>query len=160
MISDKPIEVGDKLPAFSLPNERGQTIDISNFVGQSPLVIYFYPKDDTPGCTIEACSFRDQYQGFEDLGVKVFGISSDSPESHLRFKEKYRLPYTLLSDQDKQIQKLFGVKKNFMGLIDGRVTYIIDTNGIVKHVFSSQLQPKKHIAEALRVLVHLKVGHE
>jgi peroxiredoxin Q/BCP len=157
---EKPLVVGDRLPVFSLPDQNGQIVNIDSFVGQFPIVIYFYPKDDTPGCTAEACSFRDQFEDFQEMGAMVFGISADSPDSHAKFKEKYKLPYTLLSDQDKKIQKLFGVKKNFLGLIDGRVTYIVDIGGVIRHIFSSQLQPKKHITEALGILAKIKAGDE
>lgn len=152
MTLQTPIKVGDKVPDFSLPNENGDTVSIKSMIGANPLVIYFYPKDDTPGCTMEACSFRDQYEVFQDLGVRVIGISSDSPQSHANFKRKYNLPFTLLSDSNKKVQQLFGVKKNFLGLIDGRVTYVLDKHGTIRHIFSSQLRPKRHIEEALEVI--------
>lgn len=149
------IKLGDKLPLFNLIDQDSKEVRIADFIGTGPLVIYFYPKDDTPGCTMEACSFRDQFAEFEDYGAKIFGISADSPESHHEFRRKYNLPYTLLSDPDKKIQQLFGVKKNFLGLIDGRVTYIIDKRGVVVHIFESQIRPKKHITEALNILKEL-----
>ena len=151
LMRQEPLKVGDRVPYFTLSNEAGKEIAIKDHIGH-PLVIYFYPKDDTPGCTREACSFRDHYEEFEEIGARIFGISSDSPESHKAFKEKYQLPYSLLSDSEKIVQKLFGVKKNFLGLIDGRVTYVVDRNGIVVHIFDSQLQPRKHIKEALDIL--------
>ncbi len=155
-MGNDPLKIGDKLPQFILKDQNEDEVRISDFLGTGPLVIYFYPKDDTPGCTKEACSFRDQFAEFEDYGATIFGISSDTPESHRKFKEKYNLPYGLLSDPDKKIQQLFGVKKNFLGLLDGRVTYIIDSDGTVVHIFESQLRPKKHITEALSILKELK----
>ncbi len=149
------IKVGDKLPDFTLLDQDNKEVKMASVIGTGPLVIYFYPKDDTPGCTIEACSFRDQFAEFQNYGVQIFGISADSPESHRAFKKKYSLPFTLLSDPDREIQNLFGIKKNFLGMIDGRVTYIIDNSGIVVHLFESQIRPKKHITEALNILKEL-----
>ncbi|MCB0473300.1 MAG: peroxiredoxin, partial [Flavobacteriaceae bacterium] len=116
------------------------------------MVIYFYPKDDTPGCTKEACAFRDAYESFTDLGVKVIGISADSVESHKNFAEKYRLPYTLLADTGNEVRQSFGVPKSLMGLLPGRVTYVINRKGKVIYIFNSQLAAKKHITEALNAL--------
>lgn len=149
------LQVGDKVPEFTLEDHNGNELAIMDYVGPGPLVIYFYPKDDTPGCTREACSFRDQFAEFEDFGATIFGISADSPSSHRNFKAKYNLPYTLLSDQGKEVQKLFGVKKNFLGLVDGRSTYVIDKKGVIVHIFNSQFQPKKHISESLEILKQL-----
>lgn len=150
------LRIGDPVPNFRLKDENGTEVDVADYIGKGPMVIYFYPKDDTPGCTVEACSFRDQFHEFTDLGVTVFGISADSPESHLKFKKKYRLPYTLLSDTGKKVQRLFKVKKNFLGLVDGRTTYVIDADGKVAYIFESQLQPKKHISESLKILKKAK----
>jgi peroxiredoxin Q/BCP len=149
------IEVGSKIPEFTLPDQDGNTINIKDMIGANNLVIYFYPKDDTPGCTKEACSFRDQFTDFSDLGAKVIGVSSDSVKKHKNFAEKHRLPYTLLSDVDKKVRKAFGVPTDFLGLLPGRVTYIIDKKGVVKHVFNSQFNAEKHVSEALRVLKSL-----
>ena len=152
----KSLKVGDKVPQFSLPDENGQVIDSDDLLYQGPLVLYFYPKDDTPGCTVEACSFRDEYEVFGKYGARVVGVSADGSESHLKFKQKYRLPFTLLSDKNRKLQRLFGVKKNFLGLIDGRATYVIDRKGVIRHTFAAQLQPKKHIKEALEVIKRIK----
>jgi peroxiredoxin Q/BCP len=114
--------------------------------------LYFYPKDDTPGCTKEACSFRDQYTVFQDLGCEVIGISSDAPKAHKEFAIKYKLPFPLLADEKKEVRTLFGVPKSFLGLLPGRVTYIIDKTGVVRGIFNSQLNATQHIDEALKVV--------
>lgn len=112
------------------------------------LVLYFYPKDETPGCTAEACAFRDAYEDFTDAGAKVIGVSGDSLESHDAFAGKHSLPFLLASDPDGALRRAFGVKKT-LGVLDGRVTYVIDPEGIIRKIFSSQLRSKAHIAESL-----------
>lgn len=144
--------VGSQLPEFTLKDQNGNAFDIQNFIGTNNLVIYFYPKDDTPGCSIEACAFRDQYEDFKDKGAIVIGISSDSPESHKRFADKYNLTFTLLSDEGGKLRKQFGVPTDLFGILPGRVTYIIDKKGIVRHIFNSQFNVKKHVKEALTML--------
>jgi peroxiredoxin Q/BCP len=146
------IQVGDKCPPFSLPNQAGEMVHMSEFIGKSKLVLFFYPKDDTPGCTKEACEFRDRYTDFLAKGCIVFGISSDSVDSHVGFIEKHSLPYDLLSDPKKEVRKLFGVPGNLFGLIPGRVTYIIDERGVVIGVFNSQLDPIGHIDAAFKLI--------
>lgn len=146
-----PIQIGDKCPIFSLPNQAGEVVNISDYLGKQKLVLFFYPKDDTPGCTKEACEFRDRYADFLDLGCSVFGISSDSESSHVGFIQKHSLPYSLLADKQKIVRKLFGVPGNLFGLIPGRVTYIIDEQGIVIGIFNSQLDPIGHIDAALKL---------
>ena len=123
-------------------------------MGHKPLVIYFYPKDNTPGCTAQACSFRDQYEDFKDLGAEVIGISSDSVSSHQQFTRQFKLPFILLSDSDKKIRKLFGVPTGMFGLIPGRVTYVTDKNGVVQMIFDSMLATK-HIPKALEAIKKL-----
>lgn len=145
------IKVGDKVPVFRLYNQEGLLTDIRKFIGK-PLVIYFYPKDDTPGCTAEACSFRDNYQSFVQAGAIVFGISGDSVASHKKFRQKYQLPYDLLADEGNKVRTLFGVPSDLFGFIPGRVTYIIDRKGVVKYIYNSQLNAAKHAKEALRVI--------
>lgn len=148
----KQINIGDKVPLFKLKDQNGELFDLGKVVGAHNLVIYFYPKDDTPGCTKEACSFRDQFEAFKDANALVIGISSDSPESHKKFAEKYNLPFVLLSDSKKEVREMFGVPGSLFGLIPGRVTYIVDRTGIVRHVFNSQMNAEQHVAEAMEIL--------
>ncbi|MBC7747191.1 MAG: peroxiredoxin [Methylotenera sp.] len=150
------LKVGDKIPKFTAKDADGIDFDSQNVVGQKPLVIYFYPKDNTPGCTTQACSFRDQYEDFKDLGAEVIGISSDSVASHLKFTKQYKLPFILLSDYDKKIRKLFGVPTGMFGLLPGRVTYVTDKNGIIQMIFDSMLAAK-HIPKALQAIKKLVV---
>lgn len=149
------IRTGQRIPAFELPDQQGQLISSRALLGKGPVVIYFYPKDDTPGCTREACTFRDQYEDFLGAGAQVVGISADTPESHRQFAAKYRLPFLLLSDQQNTVRSLFGVKGDLFGLIPGRVTFVVDAQGMVQHVFSSQLNTSRHVAEALEVIKRL-----
>jgi peroxiredoxin Q/BCP len=149
------IQRGSPIPAFSLPDQDGKMFDIRSVLGRKNLVIYFYPKDDSPGCTKEACSFRDQYEVFRQADAEIIGVSSDDPESHKRFAEKYHLTYTLLSDRENVVRKLFDVPSDFLGLLPGRVTYVVDKQGIVVHVFDSQFQSEKHIEESLAALRRL-----
>ena len=142
------IKVGDKLPLFGAKDQNGNDFYIASVLGKKVLVIYFYPKDDTPGCTKQACFFRDQYEEFTDLGVEVIGISGDSVQSHKKFAEAYKLPFTLLSDQDKSLRKLFGVSTNLLGLLPGRVTYVVDKEGIVRMVFDS-MNAENHFSKTI-----------
>ncbi len=153
-MANNKIQVNDTLPLFQLPNEEGEMIDIKDYIGK-PLVIYFYPKDDTPGCTREACTFRDQFADFVDVGATVFGISGDSPASHFKFKAKHRLPFSLLSDKGNKVRKLLGVPSDLLGLLPGRVTYVIDQNGVVAHIFKSQMAAEKHVEEALETIQNM-----
>jgi peroxiredoxin Q/BCP len=146
------IQIGDKCPDFQLPDAIGQMIQISEFIGKKKLVIYFYPKDDTPGCTKEACSFRDNYEDFKNFDCEVIGISSDDEQKHAAFASRHKLPFILLSDKDKVARKLFGVPGNLFGLIPGRVTYIIGLDGIVKGIYNSQTNPLGHIEKALELI--------
>lgn len=146
----KKIEIGDQLPSFSLNDQNNSTFKSDDFIGK-PMVIYFYPKDDTPGCTKEACKFRDDFENFTDLGAIVIGISADSVESHKNFEEKYNLPFILLADTKNEVRNLFGVPKNLF-LIPGRVTYVINEYGKVQYIFNSQLSAEKHIENALKAL--------
>ncbi len=146
------LTIGDNCPDFELNNQFGERIKIKQLIGEKTLVIYFYPKDDTPGCTKEACSFRDAYEDFIALNCEVIGISSDSEKAHKKFADKHRLTFQLLSDANKYVRKLFGVPGNLFGLIPGRVTYIIDLEGKIKGVFNSQLDPLGHIAKAMEVV--------
>jgi thioredoxin-dependent peroxiredoxin len=148
------LQIGDKIPNFTAKDTHGNYFDSQNIVGQKPLVIYFYPKDNTPGCTAQACSFRDQYEDFTDLGAEVIGISSDSEKSHEKFATRYKLPFILLSDNDKKIRKLFGVPSGMLGLLPGRVTYVADKNGIIQLIFDSMMATK-HIPKALEAVKKL-----
>lgn len=145
------IHVGDAAPDFTLPNQKGESVTLSRYQGQKAVVLYFYPKDDTPGCTVESCSFRDSYEDFAAAGAEVIGISSDSPESHRAFANKHNLPFTLVSDAGAAVRKAYGVPTT-LGLLPGRVTYVIDQAGIVRHIFNSQFNPKGHVAEAIKIL--------
>ena len=151
--SDKSrIQVGDSAPDFTLPTQKtGELFHLHDMIGKSVLVLYFYPKDNTPGCTSEACSFRDSYEAFKQIGAEVIGVSSDSEESHQQFASKYKLPFTLLSDKGGALRKRYGVPST-LGLLPGRVTYVIDKEGIVRHIFSSLMNIDKHVTEALEVI--------
>jgi peroxiredoxin Q/BCP len=144
------LKVGDTIPHFTAIDSNGNAFDSQNYHGKS-LVIYFYPKDETRVCTEQACSFRDNYEEFKELGAEVIGISSDSDKSHRKFASKYQLPFILLSDNDKKLRKLFGVLNDLFGLIPGRVTYVVNKNGIVETVFNS-MSGKIHIEKALEIL--------
>ncbi|MBI2395650.1 MAG: peroxiredoxin [Deltaproteobacteria bacterium] len=144
------IRVGVPAPDFTLRSQSGEEVTLSK-LRDKRVVLFFYPKDETPGCTAEACSFRDQYDVFAEKGAEVIGISADSEQSHARFAAKNRLQMTLLSDPDGAVRTLYGVKAT-LGLFPGRVTFVIDREGVVRHVFSSQLFATKHVDEALKAL--------
>ncbi len=141
------LKPGMAAPDFELPDQNGQLVRLSQYRGNRAVVVYFYPKDDTSGCTVEACRFRDDFAKFRAAGAEILGISSDSTESHGKFAAKYSLPFTLLSDKGGRVRKLYGVKKT-LGIIPGRATYIIDRDGVLLHLFSSQSAPARHINEA------------
>lgn len=146
------IIVGSKIPAFILKDQHGNDFDIKNILGKKNLVIYFYPKDDTPGCTKEACYFQDQYEVFKDVDAEIVGISGQSVESHLAFAKKYDLTFSLLSDNGNKVRKMFGVPTNLFGLLPGRVTYVVNKKGEVVYTFNSQMNATKHVDEALEIL--------
>ena len=145
------VKVGDHAPEFSLKAQDGETVKLSDLLGRGPAVVYFYPKDKTPGCTAEAGSFRDNYAKFGEVGAEVVGISSDSVESHEEFASDCNLPFKILSDADGAVRKQYGVQSS-MGLFPGRVTYVIDKRGIVRYIYSSQLHATRHAEEALESL--------
>lgn len=153
--STSTLKKGDKIPEFTLLDQQGEEYSVSSDLGKNLIVIYFYPKDDTPGCTKEACSFRDSFEEFSDYGAKVIGISADSPVSHKKFAEKHNLPFTLLSDKGNLVRKQFGVKGSLFGLLPGRVTFIIDKGGTIQHVFDSQFNALQHVEEAKNILSSL-----
>jgi peroxiredoxin Q/BCP len=146
----KTVHVGTKAPDFTLPTQTGGLVSLGDYLGK-PVVLFFYPKDDTLGCTREVCAFRDNFEQFEKLDAEVMGISSDSVESHRDFAEQHKLPFTLLSDEGGKVRRRYGVP-NTLGLFPGRVTYVIDEEGIVRHIFTSQLGVEKHVEEALEAL--------
>ena len=150
------LKVGDRIPEFQLQNQNGELIDIKNYIGKKNLVIYFYPKNDTPGCTKEACTFRDQYEDFNDLDAEVFGINGQSVSSHKQFAQKHNLNFNLLSDKNDKVRDLFGVPTSFFGLLSGRVTYVIDKSGKIVHIFNSQFRAKEHIQQAINILKQIE----
>lgn len=144
------LQVGDRAPDFSLPDQNGQTVSLSQFAGR-PVVLYFYPKDDTPGCTAEACAFRDQYSVFQEAGAVIIGVSGDSVADHKQFAAKYNLPFLLVSDKDNRLRKAYGVPNTLL-VLPGRVTYVIDPNGTIQLVFNSMLDFAGHVDQALQVI--------
>ncbi|MFK7899705.1 MAG: peroxiredoxin [Cyclobacteriaceae bacterium] len=146
----KKLSIGDIVPDFTLSNQKGEEVSLSDFRGKF-VVLYFYPKDDTPGCTKEACTFRDAYQDFKDNGAEVLGVSSDDEASHKAFAGKYNVPFHLLSDKKGFLRKQLGVKKT-LGVIPGRETFIIDKEGELIHRFNSLLAISKHVEDALLII--------
>jgi peroxiredoxin Q/BCP len=149
------VKVGDKAPDFTLPSQMGDKVKLSEYLGKKNVVLYFYPKDESPGCTKEACSFRDNYQELTSLGAEVLGVSGQSIESHASFATHYGLPFLLLSDADNKIRELYGVPST-MGVLPGRVTYIIDKQGIVRSIFVSQTHAERHVQEATKALKEIE----
>lgn len=149
------VQVGSAMPQLQLMDQHGQLQSLQTLTAGQVAVVYFYPKDDTPGCTAEACSFRDQYKDFEDAGAVVIGISGDDAASHKKFAEKYRLPFTLLADTQKLARKAFNVPTDLLGMIPGRVTYVFDREGICRGVFRSQTKARQHVDEALQMIQSL-----
>ncbi len=148
------LQIGDSIPEFTLKNQDGKLFNINSVLGKRTIVIYFYPKNDTPGCTKEACMFRDSYEDFTDLGAEVIGISSDSEKSHQKFASKHRLPFILLADTKKEVRKLFGIKGSLLGLIAGRETYVVDKHGKVVMVYNN-LNAAQHKHRALKALKNI-----
>lgn len=142
------VRVGDKCPVFEARDQHGQLVQSSEFIGKKNLIVFFYPKDNTSGCTAEVCSFRDSYEDFLSLDTEVIGISSDSEKSHNNFASKHNLNFHILADKGGKIRKQFGVKGKFFGLIPGRVTYIMDKEGMVKNIFENLFEAELHIKNA------------
>lgn len=142
---DSTLAVGDLAPDFTLPDEQGKPHTLSDYRGQN-VVVYFYPKDDTPGCTKEACNFRDHFSAFRDRKIQILGISYDSAESHRQFKEKYALPFTLLTDEDKKVAEQYGAAGLFL---PKRVTFLIDGEGRIVHIYE-KVDVTTHGEEILR----------
>ncbi|MCI0572914.1 MAG: peroxiredoxin [Myxococcaceae bacterium] len=153
----KMLQPGDAVPDVTLTGPGGHAVRLRELVGKKVLVVYFYPKDDTPGCTAQACSFRDQYEDFVAAGADVVGISADAMDSHEGFAARHRLPFTLLSDASGEARAGFGVKST-LGLIPGRVTFVVDHQGTVRYAFSSQLRAREHATRALEEVRKLVGG--
>ena len=149
------LEIGDSLPSFQLKDQNGSTFAIDGLKGNQAIVIYFYPRNFTPGCTKEACSFRDNFEDFSSAGAAVIGISGDSEASHKKFSKRYNLPFTLLADTKGKVKRLFGVKSTFLGMLPGRETFVFNKEGILTYKFQS-LNAQPHIDRALRELKKLK----
>lgn len=152
----KPIKIGDNIPDFSLKDQDGNLLKISNYLGKKKLVIFFYPQDGSLNCTKEACYFRDLSEVFDEADAVLIGISGQSVESHKEFAERNRLKYTLLSDSENTVRKLFGVPGRVFGFVPGRVTYVVDRSGKVVYIFDSQTETQRHADEALKICLLLK----
>ncbi|MCL4450553.1 MAG: peroxiredoxin [Candidatus Thermoplasmatota archaeon] len=144
-----PLRVGDKAPDFTGISDSGERITLSEKLKEGPVVLYFYPKDETPGCVAEACAFRDRWEDVRKLGATILGVSSDSAESHKKFKANRNLQFTLIADEDKQIRKAYGATGT---LIPPRITFVIDKQGMIKEVYNSQLNASNHVEVALKSL--------
>jgi peroxiredoxin Q/BCP len=151
------IQVGDKAPDFTLPSLSGELVRLQDRLGDRVVVLYFYPKDNTSGCTAEACAFRDSHEAFTDAGAEVIGVSSDSADKHAAFAGRHNLPFTLLSDRGGRVRKSYGVP-SVLGVVPGRVTYVIDRTGTVRHVFSSMMNIDQHVSDALAVVRQLQAA--
>jgi len=149
------MKIGDRVPSFELPDQDGTAVRFDDVRGTGPIVVFFYPKDETPVCTAEACSFRDAYSEFTAAGATVLGISSDDVASHKRFAEHHKLPYRLLADVGGVVRTRLGVPRGMLGLMDGRVTYILDKDGVVRHVHQAALQAQAHVDQAIAMVKKL-----
>jgi peroxiredoxin Q/BCP len=145
------LKIGDRIPEFSLPDQHGNTFNSAEYLGKKPLVIFFYPKDNTPGCTKEACSFRDSYEEFTERGAEVIGISADPESSHRKFASKYNLPFVLLADTANKVRRLFKVENALFNLFPGRETYVVDKEGLVVLAFNN-MGASGHMKRALRAI--------
>jgi peroxiredoxin Q/BCP len=150
--SHSPPRVGERAPDFTLPGADGAPVRLTELIGGKVIVLYFYPKDQTPGCTIEACAFRDAYQDFVDAGAEVVGVSRDDGASHRKFADKHQLPFRLLSDPDGAVHDLYGVKSRLANLLRDRISFVIDRNGVVRLVFDSMLRFTTHVSKALETV--------
>jgi peroxiredoxin Q/BCP len=148
------LPLGSSIPAFTLKDQEGNWFRSRDHIGKKPLVVFFYPKDFTPGCTAEVCAFRDSYEDFTEAGVLVVGISSDSEKSHRKFAEKHRLPFTLLSDPRKEVRRKFRVENRLLKLLPGRETFVIGKDGTVIMAFEG-MQASGHVRSALKALKKL-----
>jgi len=146
--------IGEPAPEFELEAAPGQRVRLSDFRGKKNVVLFFYPKDETAGCTVEACTFRDSHEAFLTAGAEVLGVSRDSLDSHDRFAARHQLPYRLLSDPKGEVAARYGLHKA-LGLLPGRVTFVIDRQGIIRHVTDSRLRFKQHVTDALAIVQEL-----
>ena len=149
------VKEGDRAPDFSLLAQDGRVVSLHDYIGQRNVVLYFYPKDFTIGCTAETRTFGQNYDRVREVDGEVIGISSDSAESHGSFADECGVKFPLLSDRDGKVRETYGVRASF-GLLPGRVTFVVDKGGIVRKVFSSQINPKRHVSEAIEALTELK----
>ena len=149
------LEVGSRAPLFELPSTDGEKVRLADFLAKKTVVLFFYPKDDSPGCTAEACDFRDNHGRFMAAGAEVLGVSADSIESHQKFAGKHQLPMKLLSDPGGGVAEEYGVKPT-LGFIRGRVTFVIDREGIIRCAYSSQLMVTRHVQNALEIVRSLE----
>jgi peroxiredoxin Q/BCP len=154
-----PVRVGDRAPDFSLLSQQGTPVRLSDRIGKRVLVLYFYPKDNSPGCTAEACAFADRYETFAAAGADVIGVSSDPVDSHAGFAARHNLPFTLLSDPGGGVRRQYGVT-TVLGLVPGRVTYVIDRQGVVRMVYSSLTRIGRHVDGAVALVRQLQSEHE
>jgi peroxiredoxin Q/BCP len=148
MAGQRP-QIGERAPDFTLVGPEGKAVRLADRLGRGPLVLYFYPKDETAGCTVEACAFRDAYEDFVAAGAEVVGVSRDDQGSHARFVAHHRLPFLLLSDPTGEAHERYGVRRRLGGLVTDRVTFVIDRAGVVRHTFDSMLRFGAHVSEAL-----------
>ncbi len=146
------LKINQKAPDFKAQDHKGNFYTLQDFIGKKNLVLFFYPKDFTPGCTAEACSFRDAYQDFQEAGAEVIGISGDDAQSHKSFADKHKLPYPLLPDTDKKIRTAYGIPTNIFGMVTGRISYLINKEGIIKYAYRDNLNPTGHIEAMLRLI--------
>jgi peroxiredoxin Q/BCP len=151
------VQTGEKAPDFTLPSQTGEQVRLSDRFREHVVVLYFYPKDETRGCTAEACAFRDSHEVFAEAGAEVIGISSDPVDKHASFADHHKLPFTLLSDQGSEIRKSYGVPMT-LGVLPGRVTYVIDRTGTIRHIFSSMTNIGRHVNDALTVVKDLQAA--
>ena len=149
------LKVGQTAPDFTLKGLENEEFTLSSLKGEKSIVLYFYPKDFTPGCTREACSFRDAYEVFTEAGAEVVGVSNDSVGTHEKFAHKKNLPFKLLSDPGGKVHKMYDVSPTLFGLLPGRATFVIDQNGVIRHAFQSQGNIKRHVNDALKVVQDL-----
>ena len=152
------IKSGDIAPLFSLKDQHGMRQSLKDLISKKVVVLYFYPKDESAGCTAQACAFRDSYEDFLEAGAEVVGVSIDDTESHWKFAEHRQLPYILLSDPDLAVHKMYGADSSFFGLLRARISFVIDQSGVVRHVFDSHLQPTRHVRETLSVIQDIQAS--